>query len=46
VAEPGRPLDVTFTLKPRRIGRVEARLAVETPGGRGPELTMRQFAFP
>jgi hypothetical protein len=46
MAEPGQPLDVTFSLKPRRIGRVEARLAVETPGGRGPELTIRQFAFP
>jgi hypothetical protein len=46
VAERGRPLDVTFNLKPRNIGRVEARLAVESPNGRGPELTMRQFAFP
>ena len=46
VAEPGRPLDVTFSLKPRTIGRVEARLAIESPNGRGPELTMRQFAFP
>jgi hypothetical protein len=46
VAEAGRPLDVTFDLKPRNIGRAEARLAIESPAGRGRALTMRQFAFP
>jgi hypothetical protein len=46
IAEAGRPLEVTFDLKPRTIGRAEARLAIESPAGRGRELTVRQFALP
>jgi hypothetical protein len=46
VAEPGRPLDVSFTLKPRRIGPTEARLRVESPGAPGREVRFRQFAYP
>jgi hypothetical protein len=44
IADPGRPVEIAFTMRPQKIGRVQARVRIED--GRGRETTFRQFAYP
>jgi hypothetical protein len=45
VAEPGRPLEVTLTLQPERIGVLRGALGLESAAA-GPGLAFRQVVYP